>query len=159
MLKRSPLQTVVVKVMKLLPFVASGLFGLTVYLTLELLLGSYGLVAYRAVESYSREVYAAEQSISLRETELETEILNLRTDREAVRREAHDLGLIGDGEGIIRVTGYSLSRTHSYDPGRTAPPMRKIADNRPLFRGLGLAAALVLLIPLLIVQTRERHSR
>ena len=159
MLKRSALQTVVVRVMKSLPFVVSSLFGLTVYLILELLFGSYGLVAYKVVEGYVAEVEDISRGVALREAELNSEITRLRTDSEAIREAAYDLGLVSNGEGIIRVSGYSVRRNRAYNPGRTVPAMREIADNRPLFRGIGLASALLLLITLLLVQTRERHSR
>jgi len=149
----------------MLPFVPSMLFGLTVYLVLELVFGSYGFVAYHVVDSYKQEIEEGRSSVENREQQLRVEINRLQTDPDAVRRAAHDLGLVGEREGVIRVSGYRYTRHRGYDPGRPAPIMRTIADNRPLFRGIGLTAALLFLLVQLLTGPkrysgkRERHSR
>lgn len=151
--------------MKSLPYVSSALFGLTIYLLLELIFGSYGFVAYRAVDHFQRTVDESHQRVADREEELFIEISRLQTDAEMIRQAAHDIGMVDPDEGVIRISGYSGTRRRSYDPGRPAPAIREIADNRPLFRGIALAVALTALIAQLMMtgrpislQRRDRNT-
>ncbi len=152
--------------MRLLPATASILSGLTVYLLLEAVFGGYGFVAMHILGDFSSDVARTRLAVEERSDELRTHIQQLQTDAEAVRVAAHDLGFVGEGEGIIRIEGYRGQRSSPFDPGQPAPAPPEIADNRPLFRGIALVVALVVFLvsvvgtnSALTLYRSDRHSK
>ena len=132
--------------MKLSSLLNVNLFGFAVYLSLELVFGSYGFLAQRALEDYLEQ--AERQYTTLAETreELQRQIYLLTTDAETIRLEARDIGFIAPEEAVVRVDGHKPRPPHSYIPGATPPPIPETKDNRALFRTIALAFALVALL-------------
>ncbi len=144
--------------MRLSHFLGIALLGVSTYLLLELLFGSYGVVAYRVVTDYVQEAEA--QLVELREThdELERLARRLSSDRETVRLEARDVGYIREDEVVVRVEGHQPRPRHRYYPGAipVAPP--PLQDNRPLFRAIALVVSLVALLVKTLLTTAGLES-
>jgi cell division protein FtsB len=119
------------------------LLGLATYLLLELVFGSYGFLALNAMNEYADEADAELDTLRARTAELRLHVELLQTDRETIRLEARDIGFIRPEETVVRLEGHEPRPRHRYMPGTTPPPIPVTRDNRPLFRALSLAVALV----------------
>lgn len=146
--------------MKLSWLVIAALLGLGVYLSLELLFGPYGLVAYHQLERF-RERSLVEFEVLHRQTaELQRQVRMLTTDAETIRLEARDIGLVAANEVVVRLENRDPRPRHRYMPGTLPAQMKQVRDNRPLFRSLGLTVFLLsLLIPLAGIRLVPRGKR
>jgi cell division protein FtsB len=132
--------------MKRTSLLGIALFGVGIYLLLELLFGSYGVFAYRMMERYLVEAENDLAELEERRTDLERQVQMLTGDGETIRLEARDIGFIERNERIIRLEGHEPRPRHRYLPGTTPQPVPVPRDNRPLFRAIALALSLVALI-------------
>lgn len=141
--------------MRLSSLLSITLLGVVTYLFLELIFGSYGVLAYAVVNDYVQSAEEQLDELKARHAELELLAQRLSADREMVRLEARDIGFIQENEVIVRVEGHQPRQRHRYLPGATpsAPPHPR--DNRPLFRTIALVVVLVgLLVDVLRTATR-----
>lgn len=131
------------------------LFGFAIYLSLELVFGSYGFLAYHALEDYVER--AEERYSTLTETheELQRQIHLLTTDTATIRLEARDIGFIAPNESVVRIDGHTPRPRHIYMPGATPPPIPETRDNRALFRAIALAITLVALLVEILRSTAD----
>jgi cell division protein FtsB len=129
--------------MKLSSLLSITLLGVITYLLLELVFGSYGIMAYAVLEKYAREAETELADLEARHDELQRQARNLAGDRETVRLEARDIGFVLSNEVIVRIEGHEPRPRHRYMPGAApaSPPRPK--DNRPLFRAIALVVTLV----------------
>ncbi len=129
--------------MKLSSLLSITLLGVITYLLLELVFGSYGIMAYKVLERYAREAETQLAELETRHAQLQSQARNLAGDRETVRLEARDIGFVQNNEVIVRLEGHEPRPSHRYLPGPApvSPPLPK--DNRPLFRAIALVVALV----------------
>jgi len=132
--------------MKRTSLLGIALFGVGIYLLLELLFGSYGVFAYRMMERYLLEAENDLAELEVRRADLERQVQMLTSDGETIRLEARDIGFIEQNERIIRLEGHEPRPRHRYLPGTTPQPVPVPRDNRPLFRAIALALSLVALI-------------
>jgi len=119
------------------------LLGLSTYLLLELVFGSYGFLALAAMTEYADEAAADLAELRTRTEELQLQVELLQTDRETIRLEARDIGFIRPDETVVRLEGHEPRPRHRYMPGSTPPAIPVTRDNRPLFRALALAVVLL----------------
>lgn len=141
--------------MKLSSLLGITLSGLLTYLLLEIVFGSYGLLAFYAMEEYARNAEAQLAELEETQAELRGTVYRLTTDRETIRLEARDIGFIRPEETVVRLEGHNPRQRHRYMPGTTPPPIPVTRDNRPLFRALSLALTLIALF----VETVRTTSR
>lgn len=132
--------------MKSYPIVAATLLGVAVYFSLELLFGSTGFIAHQALEEYHGQVSADLERVRDANAELQRQIDRLRSDPEEIRIVARDVGLVEPDERIIRIEGRDRFPRQRLSPGPAVREAPRIADNRPLFRAIGLATTLVFLL-------------
>jgi cell division protein FtsB len=141
--------------MKLSSVLTASLLGLAIYLTLELFFGSYGLVAQQLMEGYVSDAERRLEELQERHDAFASQIVALTTDRETVRLEARDIGLVGPNEYVLRIDGREPRPRHRYAPGGPPPVVPNTRDYRPLFRSISLAMALVfILVDTLATQPR-----
>ena len=119
------------------------LLGLSTYLLLELVFGSYGFLAQNAMSEYADEAETKLVDLRTQTEELQLHVALLQTDRETIRIEARDIGFIRPDETVVRLDGHEPRPRHRYMPGSTPPAIPVTRDNRPLFRALALAVVLV----------------
>jgi cell division protein FtsB len=136
----------ILEVMKLWSLVLSALVGVAAYLLLELFFGSYGLVSYRILSEHARRAEEGLAELQEHHDELGQQVRLLTTDIETIRIEARDSGLIAGDEIVLRVAGREPRPRHRYMPGSLPPTVPQARDNRPLFRAIGLAVALVYIL-------------
>jgi len=132
--------------MKLWSLVIAVLVGVATYLLLELFFGSYGFVAYELVGEYVELSSQEFAELEERHAALQEQIRQLTTSRETIRLEARDSGLVGPNEYVIRIEGREPRPRHRYSPGSLPPVIPRTRDNRPLFRSIGVAVALVYIL-------------
>jgi cell division protein FtsB len=132
--------------MKLWSLVLSAFVGVAAYLLLELFFGSYGLVSYQLLSEHSLRAREGLAELEAHHDELEQQVRLLTTDAETIRIEARDSGLVGSDEIVLRVAGREPRPRHRYMPGSLPPTVPQTRDNRPLFRAIGLAVALVYIL-------------
>lgn len=132
--------------MKVTSLLSISLFGFATYLFLEFFFGSYGILAYRAMERYVDRAEERYESVEEIQQDLRLQVHLLTTDAETIRLEARDVGYIQEGERIVRVEGHSPRSRHRYMPGAAPPPLPRPRDNRALFRAIALAVTLVSLL-------------
>ncbi len=132
--------------MKLWSLVIAALLGVATYLLLELFFGSYGFVAYDLMGEYVELSSQELQELEERHDALRDQIRQLTTSRETIRLEARDSGLVGSDEYVIRIDGREPRPRHRYSPGSLPPVIPRTRDNRPLFRSIGVAVALVYIL-------------
>jgi cell division protein FtsB len=132
--------------MKLASAVIAGLTAITVYLSLQLVFGSYGVIAHSVVSEYlDRSEEALEVAVQ-RRNDLQREIASLTADRETIRVEARRIGFVAPDETLVRVAGRDRHTAFRYALGSLPADVPIPRDNRPLFRSIALAAALIVLI-------------
>jgi cell division protein FtsB len=132
--------------MKLTSVLIGALIGLATYLTLELIFGSYGHIAYQRLEAYVAEARRDLASVQERHRDLQDRIRLLRRSAEAVRLEARDVGIVAPDEYVVRIEGREPRPRHRYMPGTIPGRIPEVRDNRPLFRSIAVAIALVYLL-------------
>jgi cell division protein FtsB len=132
--------------MKLWSLVIATLVGVATYLLLELFFGSYGFVAYDLMNDYVVLSNQELQELEERHAELRQQIRQLTTSRETIRLEARDSGLVGPDEYVVRIEGREPRPRHRYSPGSLPPVIPRTRDNRPLFRSIAVAVALVYIL-------------
>lgn len=136
------------------------LVGVATYLVLELLAGSYGLLAFRDLERHAEAAAQAAEAIERRSVELTTMVRSLTSDPETILVEARDVGFAAADEVVVRVAGRTARTSHRYVPGQLPTPRPEPTDRRPLFRALALALGLVyLLVDLLAAQPTRGGTR
>tara|TARA_B100000614_G_scaffold253583_1_gene267677 strand:- start:247 stop:744 length:498 start_codon:yes stop_codon:yes gene_type:complete len=151
--------------MKLWSLLFAALVGLGTYLTLELFFGSYGFVAQGLLEEYIQVSEADLARVEERHAALQRQVQQLTTEAETIRLEARDSGLVAPDEYVLRIEGRQPRPRHRYLPGALPPVMPETRDNRPLFRSIGLAVALVYILvdslaaqPQLVLLRRRRED-
>ncbi|MEX2445378.1 MAG: septum formation initiator family protein [Alkalispirochaeta sp.] len=132
--------------MKLWSLVIATLVGVATYLLLELFFGSYGFVAYDLMNDYVALSNQELEELEERHAALRDQIRRLTTSRETIRLEARDSGLVAPDEYIVRIEGREPRPRHRYSPGSLPPVIPETRDNRPLFRSIGVAVALVYIL-------------
>lgn len=146
--------------MKPSSMVTAALTGLAVYFLLQFVFGAYGVVAYSVVSDYldrSRDALTQAQGQQL---VFQREIDSLTMDSERILVEARAIGIVGDNEVVVRINGRPRTPVYRYDPGALPTDVPWPRDNRPLFRSIGLAASLlILLLHLLSAPAPERMPR
>lgn len=153
--------------MKPSSLLGAGLVGLSVYLLLELIFGSTGLVAYQNLVEHRRLAGEELAQVELLQVELRREIDALTSDPETIRAEGRDIGLVAPDEVVVRIEGRIAHIRRSYLPGSLPSPYVPAADRRPLFRTIALMLALVTLFvdlvgvprsPLAFVRSPRRQA-
>jgi cell division protein FtsB len=114
--------------------------GITAYLAMAFVYGPGGLVAYRRMQDYRRDLEANIVELAEIHERLSARIDALSTDPEAVRLQAHALGYIAEDERVIRIEGYERRR-NSFAVGRVVRRKDVQDDPTPVFRGIALSAA------------------
>jgi cell division protein FtsB len=132
--------------MKLWSLVIAALVGVATYLLLELFFGSYGFVAYELMDDYVTLSNQELEELEERHAALRQQIRQLTTSRETIRLEARDSGLVGPDEYVVRIEGREPRPRHRYSPGSLPPVIPRTRDNRPLFRSIAVAVALVYIL-------------
>ncbi|MFW5693756.1 MAG: FtsB family cell division protein [Alkalispirochaeta sp.] len=132
--------------MKLWSVVIAALVGVAAYLLLELFFGSYGFVAFELMEEYVDLSNQELQELEERHASLQEQVRQLTTSRETIRLEARDSGLVRTDEYVVRIEGREPRPRHRYSPGSLPPVVPRTRDNRPLFRSIGVAVALVYIL-------------
>lgn len=132
--------------MKLWSLLYAALIGLGTYLLLELFFGSYGLVAYRLMTEHVTIARTELTALEDRHEELSRQVRLLTAEAETIRLEARDSGLVAENEYVVRIDGREPRPRHRYLPGSLPPAVPETRDNRPLFRSIGLAVALVYIL-------------
>lgn len=126
--------------------VLATLLGLGVYLVLELLFGPYGLLAYQKLERFHEKTVLELIDLNSRSRDLHLQVRMLTTDSETVRLEARDIGLVGANDVVLRLENRDPRPRHRYMPGTLPPEIPRVRDNRPLFRSVGFAVFLVMIL-------------
>ena len=152
--------------MKVGTWIIATALGALVYLSLELVLGSYGVVAYRNAERELERTAAGYRTAQQQREYLLRQINGLQHDPDTIRSFAHDLGLLAADERWLRIVGWNRSRHRSYLAGPVPIAPMRYADSRPLFRALGLFTTLLAAIGMHVfawryarVGARSRHSK
>ena len=155
-----------IQAMKVGIWIIACALGALVYLSLELTLGSYGVVAYHNVEQELERATVAYQSAQQQREYLLQRIDALNNDPETIRSFAHDLGLLAADERWLRIVGWNRSRRRSYSAGPAPIVPARYTDSRPLFRALGLFTTLLAAIVMHVLAwrndqlgVRSRHSK
>lgn len=124
----------------------AALSGLVVYLLLQIVFGMYGVIATGVMTEYleasRRDLLDAQEQ----RVRFQQEIESLTTDEERIRIEARAIGMVDDTDVVVRVNGYQRAPRYSYDPGVLPVEIPWPRDNRPLFRSIGLATALLVML-------------
>ena len=129
--------------MKVGAWIIAAALGALVYLSLELVLGSYGVVAYRNVEREFERTTAAYRTAEQQREYLLRQIDALRNDPDVIRSFAHDLGMLAPDERRLQIEGRNRSRQRSYLAGPAPIVPMRYTDSRSLFRVLGLLTTLL----------------
>ena len=146
--------------MKFSSLLTAALIGITTYLTLELFFGSYGVVAYRLMEEYVDLSRGELAELEAQHEQLNRRVRLLKSEAETIRLEARDVGLVAENEYVLRIEGREPRPRHRYMPGSIPPVIPRPRDNRPLFRSIGLAVALVyMLVDTLTIQPQLAFVR
>lgn len=126
--------------------VVATFLGLGTYLFLELLVGQYGLVAFRVLQRFRERAVVELEEVQDRTELLRREVRLLTTDGETVHLEARDIGLVGENEVVVRIGERDPRSRHRYQPGAVPARMPRVRDHRPLFRSIGFSVFLIVLL-------------
>ncbi len=86
------------------------------YMTLMLLFGPTGTMAVRELDSYKARLESNIEQLEGINSELNSQLSRLMSDRETIAVLARELGYYGTGEGAINIPGYQ-ARKNSYVVG------------------------------------------
>ena len=152
--------------MKVGAWIIAAALGALVYLGLELVLGSYGVVAYRNVEREFERTTAAYRIAEQQREYLLRQIDALQNDPDVIRSFAHDLGMLTPDERRLQIVDWNRSRQRSYLVGPAPIVPMRYTDSRPLFRALGLFTTLLAALVIHVFAwryaqgtARPRHSK
>ena len=147
--------------MRAYPILTATLMGVAVYFSLELLFGSTGFIAHQALREYQGQVNSDLEHVRSTNTELKQRIERLRSDPEEIRVAARDIGLVEEDVQVVRIEDRDRFPRQRISPGPTVRASPEIADNRPLFRAIGLATTLIFLLVYLFSEpiTARRRRR
>lgn len=126
--------------------VTAALMGLAVYFLLQFVFGTYGVVAYAVMSDYLERSREALETALERRTEFQSEVDSLTVDAEQIRVEARRIGFVDEDEIVVRIDGRERVSAFEYDPGSLPVDVPWPRDNRPLFRSIGLAVTLLILL-------------
>jgi cell division protein FtsB len=102
--------------------------------------GDSGIVAYRDLDKYEKDLAANVSNLQQRNSTLKKELAQLQTDSESNAVLARGIGLYASGEAVVKLEGLP-SRSESYSVGSLLN-MKKPAENHNAFLK---ASALVVL--------------
>jgi len=109
------------------------------------------------MSQYSAIVYNTEQ-LTLKNKELEQILKNLTADYDTIKVYAHELGLVAEGERLIRLAGFNGGVIRINDPGIVVP-IRKLAFIPEWICKLsGLSASLVSICVLFWSKHKKRMA-
>ena len=132
--------------MKPTSVVTAALMGLAVYLLLQFVFGTYGVVAHAVISDYLERSQVALTRVRERRDEFQREVDSLTGDVETIRVEARRIGIVASDEIVVRVDGRERRPTYRYSPGEQPLEVPWPRDNRPLFRAGGFAVTLLVLL-------------
>ena len=136
--------------MKPTSVVTAALMGLAVYLLLQFVFGMYGLVAHTVVSDYLDRSRDTLVRVRERREELQREVEALTGDAETIRIEARRIGIVASDEVVVRVDGRDRRPRYRYSSGEQPLEVPWPRDNRPLFRAVGFATTLLVLLVYLL---------
>ncbi len=121
--------------------------------------GDSGLSAFRGLSRYEQALAANVQSLEQRNRDLQAELERLKTDPEAVRILARDIGMFAPGETVVRVVGRPPT-PESYAVGDLLHLRRPEPTGNVLFKeaALGGAAAVVIVAFLAALAARRKAN-
>jgi len=132
--------------MKPSSLVIAALSGFFVYLLLQIVFGMYGVIATDVLTTYLEESRTDLAIAREYRSRFQQEIDSLTTDEEQIRIEARAIGMVDDSEVVLRINGHRRIPAYRYDPGVLPVEIPWPRDNRPLFRSIGFAAALLVML-------------
>lgn len=105
--KVSPVSAVNLNTMKLLRILVPVFFGIAVYVLLGVFCGPRGIRAMHQLETEKNRLTANIENLSTLNADLKSSLDNLSADPDTISVYAHELGLICEGERLIKLAGFS----------------------------------------------------
>ena len=129
--------------------------GTLVYILTSLAFGQNSFKCYSQMEEQKRIVSKQKAEIQSINTELMLELTALKNDKAVIAAYARKMDYVTDDEKLVKITGLKPYQNQLYDTGTVIRHTEPEYVSEKLCKACGIAAAMLVLLVLLIVDIKK----